>query len=42
LYGTVSSSFVIEDFGPMHMFKLNRSQIQTRLKLLEVKMNSLI
>jgi cytidine kinase len=42
LYGTVSSSFVIEDFGPMHMFALDRSQIQTRLKLLEEKIKSLI
>jgi sugar/nucleoside kinase (ribokinase family) len=35
--GTVSSSFVIEDFGSLHMFHLEKAQIQERLTNLETK-----
>jgi sugar/nucleoside kinase (ribokinase family) len=38
LYGTVSSSFVIEDFGPLHMFHVKKSKIQERLTNLKLKM----
>ncbi|HEY2421847.1 MAG TPA: PfkB family carbohydrate kinase [Neobacillus sp.] len=37
LYGTVSSSFVIEDFGPLHMFHLQDNQIENQLSKLKLK-----
>lgn len=37
LYGTISSSFVIEDFGPLHMFHIEEQQVQDRLSKLKVK-----
>jgi len=41
LYGTVSASFIIEDFGGLHALKVNRDQAQARLKKLH-QLNKII
>jgi ribokinase len=41
LYGTVSASFIIEDFGGLHGLKISRDQAQSRLKKLH-QLNKII